>query len=200
MTATPAQGYEFVNWKENGSVVSTEASYSFTVTNGRNLTANFTLQTIEITTSIEPTEGGTVTGGGTYNYGDEVTIAVVTNEDWAFQNWTENGTVVSEDKTFTFIATANRNFVANLMYTESIGEQGNHTLVLYPNPVNDKLTIEAENAIGTVEIYNLIGTLVYSQKGCDNKLEINTSNLQNGIYFIRMTNDKVSETRRFVKE
>ena len=200
VTATPAQGYEFVNWKENGSVVSTEASYSFTVTNGRNLTANFTLQTIEITTSIEPTEGGTVTGGGTYNYGDEVTIAVVTNEDWAFQNWTENGTVVSEDKTFTFIATANRNFVANLMYTESIGEQGNHTLVLYPNPVNDKLTIEAENAIGTVEIYNLIGTLVYSQKGCDNKLEINTSNLQNGIYFIRMTNDKVSETRRFVKE
>ena len=200
VTATPAQGYEFVNWKENGSVVSTEASYSFTVTNGRNLTANFTLQTIEITTSIEPTEGGTVTGGGTYNYGDEVTIAVVTNEDWAFQNWTENGTVVSEDKTFTFIATANRNFVANLMYTESIGEQGNHTLVLYPNPVNDKLTIEAENAIGTVEIYNLIGTLVYSQKDCDNKLEINTSNLQNGIYFIRMTNDKVSETRRFVKE
>ena len=200
VTATPAQGYEFVNWKENGSVVSTEASYSFTVTNGRNLTANFTLQTIEITTSIEPTEGGTVTGGGTFNYGDEVTIAVVTNEDWAFQNWTENGTVVSEDKTFTFIATANRNFVANLMYTESIGEQGNHTLVLYPNPVNDKLTIEAENAIGTVEIYNLIGTLVYSQKGCDNKLEINTSNLQNGIYFIRMTNDKVSETRRFVKE
>ena len=200
VTATPAQGYEFVNWKENGSVVYDEASYSFTISNGRNLIAYFTLQTLEITTSIEPTEGGTVIGGGTYNYGDEVTISVETNEDWAFQNWTENGNVVAEEKTFTFIATANHNFVANLMYTEGIGEQGNHTLVLYPNPVNDKLTIEAENAIDTVEIYNLMGALVYSQKDCANKMEINTSNLQNGIYFIRMTNDKVSETRRFVKE
>ena len=200
VTATPAQGYEFVNWKENGSVVSTDASYSFTVNNGRNLIANFALQTFEIMTSVEPAEGGTVTGGGTYNYGEEVTIVVETNEDWAFVNWTENGTVVSEDKTFTFIATANRNFVANLMYTEGIGEQGLHTLVIYPNPVNDKLTVEAEDAIGTVEIYNLMGALVYNQKGCTNKVEINTAEMQSGIYFIRMTNDKSSETRRFVKE
>ena len=200
VTATPAQGYEFVNWKENGSVVSTDASYSFTVNNGRNLVANFALQTFEIMTSVEPAEGGNVSGGGTYNYGEEVTIVVETNEDWAFVNWTENGTVVSEDKTFTFIATANRNFVANLMYTEGIGEQGLHALVIYPNPVNDKLTVEAEEAIGTVEIYNLMGALVYSQKGCTNKVEINTTEMQSGIYFIRMTNDKASETRRFVKE
>ena len=51
-----------------------------------------------------------------------------------------------------------------------------------------------------MEIYNLMGTLVYSQKDCDNKVEINISDLQSGIYFIRLTNDKVSETRRFVKE
>jgi hypothetical protein len=200
VTATPAQGYDFVNWKENGNVVSTEASYSFTVTNGRNLIANFSLQTIVITTSVEPAEGGTATGSGTYNYGDEVTITVETNEDWAFQNWTENGTVVAEDKTFTFIATANRNFVANLMYTEGVGEQPGNNLVLYPNPVNNKLTVEAHEALGTVEIFNLMGALVYSQKDCTDKVEINTSDLQSGIYFIRMTNDKVSETRRFVKE
>ena len=200
VTATPAQGYDFVNWKENGNVVSTEASYSFTVTNGRNLTANFTLQTFEITASVEPAEGGTATGSGTYNYGDEVTISVETNEDWAFQNWTENGTVVAEDKTFTFIATANRNFVANLMYTEGVGEQTGNNMVLYPNPVNNKLTVEAHEALGTVEIFNLMGALVYSQKDCTDKVEINTSDLQSGIYFIRMTNDKVSEVRRFVKE
>lgn len=200
VTATPAQGYEFVNWKENGSVVSAEASYSFTVTNGRNLIANFALQTFEITTSVEPAEGGTAYGSGTYNYGEEVTISIETNEDWAFQNWTENGTVVAEEKTFTFIATANRNFVANLMYTEGVGEQNGSKASIYPNPVNDKLTIEAQGAIGTVEIYNLMGALVYSQKGCANKVEINTSDLQSGIYFIRMTNDRMSETRRFVKE
>ena len=204
VTATPATGYEFTNWTDNGNVASNEASYSFTVTVGRNLVANFALQTIEITASVDPAEGGTATGAGTYHYGDEVTIGVETNEDWAFRDWTENGVTVTEDKTFTFIATANRNFVARLEFTEGVDENGSsigsEAFTIYPNPVNDKLTVEANEAIGTIEIYNLMGALVYSQKGCANKVEITTSDLQSGIYFIRMTNDKMSETRRFVKE
>ena len=200
VTATPATGYKFVNWTDNGSVASTEAAYSFTVESGRNLVANFAVQTFQITATVEPAEGGTATGGGTYNYGDMVTIEVDTNEDWAFLNWTENGSVVSEEKSFTFTALENRHFVANLEYTEGVGEQNGSQTLIYPNPVNDKLTVEAEEAIGTVEIYNLMGAMVYSQKNCGNKVEINTTDLQSGIYFIRLTNDKVSETRRFVKE
>ncbi len=200
VTATPTTGYEFVNWTDNGSVASTEAVYSFTVESGRNLVANFAVQTFQITATVEPAEGGTAIGGGTYNYGDMVTIEVDTNEDWAFLNWTENGSVVSEEKSFTFTALENRHFVANLEYTEGVGEQSANSVIIYPNPVNDKLTVEAQETIGTVEIYNLMGAMVYSQKNCGNKVEINTADLQSGIYFIRLTNDKVSETRRFVKE
>ena len=200
ITATANEGYDFINWTENNIPVSTNPSYSFNVTGNHSFAANFELQTLEITATVEPAEGGTATGGGTYTYGDEVTITVETNEDWAFLNWTENGTVVSEEKTYTFIATASRDLVANLIYTVGVGEQMGNNITLYPNPVNDKLTIEAEAALGTVEIYNLMGALVYSQKGCTNKVEINTSDLQSGIYFIRMTNDNASETRRFVKE
>ena len=198
--ATPNEGYDFLNWTENGNQVSTSPTYSFNVSLDRDLVANFALQTIEITATVDPAEGGTATGGGTYNYGDEVTITVETNEDWAFRNWTENGVVLTEDKTFTFTATANRNFVAHLEYTEGVDEQNGSTTLIYPNPVNDKLTIEAQEAIGNLEIYNLMGTLVYSQTNCSDKVEINTSGLQSGIYFIRLTTDKVSETRRFVKE
>ena len=200
VVATPATGYDFINWTEGGQQVSIDASYTFTVTNGRNLIANFSLQSFEISAVANHVEGGIITGSGTYHYGEQVTLSITTNEDWAFQNWTENGNVVSEDKTFTFIATADRDFVANLMYTEGVGEQSIQNLVIYPNPVNDKLTVEAQETIGKVEIYNLMGTLVYSQKGCANKVEINTEDLKSGIYFIRLTNDKTSETRRFVKE
>ena len=200
ITATANEGYDFINWTENNIPVSTNPSYSFNVTGNHSFAANFELQTLEITATVEPAEGGTATGGGTYTYGDEVTITVETNEDWAFLNWTENGTVVSEEKTYTFIATSSRDLVANLIYTVGVGEQTGNNMTLYPNPVNDKLTIEAEAALGTVEIYNLMGALVYSQKGCTNKVEINTSDLQSGIYFIRLTNDNASETRRFVKE
>ena len=45
VTATPNEGYTFVNWTENGAVVSTGATYTFTVEGGRNLVANFSFNT-----------------------------------------------------------------------------------------------------------------------------------------------------------
>ena len=41
VTATPAEGYMFCSWTENGVQVSTETTYSFTVMSNRNLVANF---------------------------------------------------------------------------------------------------------------------------------------------------------------
>ncbi len=41
LTATPNEGYAFTHWTEDGEVVSTDATYSFTVTGDRNLVANF---------------------------------------------------------------------------------------------------------------------------------------------------------------
>ena len=200
VTAIPHQRYVFDSWTENGVVVSTEQSYTFTVTANRNLVANFGMPAVEITAMIDPEEAGTVTGAGTYAYGTEVTLSVVRNEDWAFQNWTEDGEVVSNELTYTFVATESRNLVAHFLYTEGVGEQSGSQIVMYPNPVNDKLTVEANDAISNVEIYNLMGAMVYSQKNCANKVEINTADLQKGIYFIRLTTNKVTETRRFVKE
>lgn len=49
VTATPNQGYNFLNWTENGNVISSEAAYSFTVTANRSLVANF-----DVVTSIDP--------------------------------------------------------------------------------------------------------------------------------------------------
>lgn len=41
LTATPESGYRFVNWTENNEVVSTNATYQFTVNANRDLVANF---------------------------------------------------------------------------------------------------------------------------------------------------------------
>ena len=42
LTATANEGYPFTYWTENGEVVSTDATYTFTVTGDRTLVANFT--------------------------------------------------------------------------------------------------------------------------------------------------------------
>ena len=41
VTATPNQGFVFVNWTKNGEVVSTEATYTFALTENTVLVANF---------------------------------------------------------------------------------------------------------------------------------------------------------------
>lgn len=43
--ATPGTNYEFVNWTENETEVSSDATYSFTVTENRTLKANFSIVT-----------------------------------------------------------------------------------------------------------------------------------------------------------
>ena len=194
-------GYTFDNWTENNVVVSTNDNYEFNITEDRNLVANFHLNTYEVTADSDPEVGGTITGTGVYHFGETATLSITPKEDYAFQNWTnELGFIVSEDLSYSFVVKNSRHFVAHLLCTEGVDEQASLAPTFYPNPVNNKLTVEAHEALGTVEIYNLMGALMFSQKGCSNKVEINTANLPSGIYFIRLTNNKVSETRRFIKE
>lgn len=200
VTATANDGYTFTNWTENGVEVSTEPSHTFTVTGDRTLVANFAVIMVEISATVDPEEAASVNGTGTYPYGETVTLTLERNEDWAFVNWTEDGEVVSEEMTYTFIATESRDLVAHFVYTEGIGEQSANALVIYPNPVNDKLTLEAQEAIGTVEIYNLMGALVYSHENCGNKVEINIAELQRGIYFVRHISSDGVAIRQVVKE
>ena len=113
VTATPNAGYIFVNWTENGNPVSTYPSYTFTVTGNRNLVAHFTTQSYVITAMSDPVEGGTVTGTGGYNYGESCTLSATANTGYEFQRWTKNGTVVSQDPSYTFIVTESAAYIAH---------------------------------------------------------------------------------------
>ena len=74
LTATPATGYSFVRWTKNGSQVSTNPSYSFTVTANASYVAVFSLNSYTISASASPTAGGSVSGAGTYNHGSTCTL------------------------------------------------------------------------------------------------------------------------------
>lgn len=74
-TATPSEGYEFVNWTDaSNTAISTNATYTTTVTAAISLTANFKAKT-----PVDPTESGVIydfTGSvGTTNYGTSCTTA-----------------------------------------------------------------------------------------------------------------------------
>ena len=113
VTASASSGYNFVNWTENGSQVSTNANYTFTVTGSRNLVAHFSAQSYTIAVSADPTNGGSVNGGGNYNYGQTCTVTASASSGYNFVNWTENGTQVSTNASYSFTVTGSRNLVAH---------------------------------------------------------------------------------------
>jgi hypothetical protein len=114
--AIPSVGYSFVNWTENGNAVSTDSSYSFTVSEDRSLTANFTNIKYTLATISNPSVGGTTTGGGTYNHGTSVTVVAVPQSPYVFVNWTCGDSVVATTPSHTFTITSSQTLTANFVW------------------------------------------------------------------------------------
>ncbi len=62
---------------------------------------------------VEPVEGGTVDGAGTYTQNEICTLTATANEGYTFVNWTEDGEEVSTDASYSFEVTGDRSLVAN---------------------------------------------------------------------------------------
>lgn len=80
------------------------------------------IQTYTIGVSAEPSNGGAVSGGGTFQEGQTCTVNAIPNNDYTFVNWTENDILVTEDESFTFTVNGNRSLVAH--FTKSGGGGG----------------------------------------------------------------------------
>ncbi|MEZ4796202.1 MAG: T9SS type A sorting domain-containing protein [Flavobacteriaceae bacterium] len=73
---------------------------------------------------------------------------------------------------------------------------------LYPNPTSSILSVTFKNEVpnGTLEVYDVLGKKAMSQKlKSDVLTSINISSLDNGVYFIKVSYDGKSETKRFIK-
>lgn len=118
VSAIVAYDAEFVNWTENGNVVSTANPYSFEVTTDRALVANFiksTVPTYPITVVESSSTHGTVSGGGVFKQNQSVTVNANANACFKFDNWSEGENVVSTNPSYTFTVTAARDLKANFV-------------------------------------------------------------------------------------
>ena len=104
----------FLNWTEDGNIVSLNASDTLDIVKDYNLVAHFTLKTYNIGTSANPIEGGNVTGGGNnILHGTTVSLSATPNAHFNFANWTKDGVQVSIDASYSFVATESCTLVAN---------------------------------------------------------------------------------------
>lgn len=187
LSATPNFGYQFVNWTEKGNAVSTWSNYTFDLTSNRTLVANFKAQSFTITARAKPSEGGTVTGSGSYTYGETVTVRATTNSGYKFINWTENSNKISTDSSYSFEIRKGRTLDANFEPVAGVKNLiSEKKLQIYPNPTSGIFTI-AGKMIQEINILDINGKLMrhlsFSGKQV---ITINIQNLPKGIYYVRV--------------
>jgi hypothetical protein len=70
-------------------------------------------------------------------------------------------------------------------------------VALYPNPVSDVLNLASSTTIENFEIFNIAGRKI--TEGELNAQFIQVSNLSQGLYFLRLSNNLGARTIKFVK-
>lgn len=114
LIASPYYCKAFKNWTENGVIVSTNPTYTFTVTKNRNLVANFEPQKVNITSSAFPINAGVTFGDGQYLCDSLFTLKARANLDYTFYNWTDTlGNEYSNDSILSWSSNEDKKFIAN---------------------------------------------------------------------------------------
>ena len=95
---------------------------------------------------------GTVSGSGTFNNGQTVTVTATPNPGYAFNYWTENGMIVSYDAEYSFPFTRSRSLVANFVVPNSVGSvvtnaDGSRGVVFYTDPYGEGYLMVALNDV-----------------------------------------------------
>jgi hypothetical protein len=97
--------------------------------------------------------------------------------------------------------------VVTVTLTDCLGldtENDNATLEVYPNPVEDILTVSNVNINTnfTIDIMDIQGKVVYTESysGYNGNLELNMNVVENGVYIVRLTSEDSIKEVRVVKQ
>ncbi|MBR6067531.1 MAG: leucine-rich repeat protein, partial [Bacteroidales bacterium] len=113
LTAMPYQGYRFVSWNDN----ITDNPRTITVTSDSTFVAMFEAEQVQqytITVLSNNDAYGTVSGGGTYDEGTEITLIAMPNQGYLFDSW-EDGNF---DNPRSIEVTSDSTFIADFVKCE----------------------------------------------------------------------------------
>lgn len=146
-------------------------------------------ETFVLTLNSEPEAGGTVEGSGEYQSGVDVSITASANDGYNFINWTDlTGDEVSSDSAFNYPMPAEDvTLTANFQEdTTSIEQITKEQINIYPNPANRQINIESDVMIEKALVLDNLGKTVYSANINAKKANIQTHELETGVYFLRI--------------
>lgn len=87
--------------------------------------------------------------------------------------------------------------------TETLNDNGNATLSIYPNPTRDILTVAVDGLSethATVSIVTVSGGVVLSREMSDGRHDIDLSNMSPGIYTLLFSSPNITKSWKIIKE
>jgi hypothetical protein len=87
-------------------------------------------------------------------------------------------------------------------YDASLGNGSidNANFAFYPNPVKNVLNLSYNKEISNVEVFNLLGQKVITERVNANDAQLDMSNLSKGAYMVKVTSDNQVKTIKVIKE
>ena len=118
LTATPEEGYHFVNWTENNVVMGTNATINVFADSNRTLIAHFDTNVYHVTVNVNNTAMGSVSGPATVKHFLNADYEATENTGYHFVNWTNMaGTEIAAEAILNIApvsdTTVNANFAVN---------------------------------------------------------------------------------------
>ena len=94
-------------------------------------------------------------------------------------------------------------FLDNIQIDKSLSTPDysvNNKIILYPNPTFDVVTIQSEQEIVGINLFNLLGQKIISKNVEGIQVQLDVSNLQSGSYFLQITTKTGNQTMQLLKE
>jgi len=90
--------------------------------------------------------------------------------------------------------------VFNTTYLSTIDPDSSLQLILYPNPANEFITIQAQEPFKDIKVFSLHGQLLASYLGSGTNQIIPISDLKAGIYFVHVETESAQKIVKLIKE
>lgn len=188
ISATPAANYDFVNWTENGVEVSNSASYSFTITENRELTAHFIYAPKQAVSIIAPQNGSLqvydgateLQNGDLIQLGKKIRVIPTPDEGYKLE-YIEFDNAYEVSASFVReVATQNRAISSN-----------EKAISIYPNPAQNNVVIQLNNHsnVQTLVVSNSEGKTIELVPVNQSRGTFNVSNYAKGVYYVQAGSD-----------
>ena len=80
--------------------------------------------------------------------------------------------------------------------TVGVSENVASQIMVYPNPVTDRFTVEGLSGYSKIQLLNVNGQVVYERSSNEGSIEVERGDLASGVYFVKISNAKSSAVHK----